>query len=127
MSKKLASAICCSVLVISCGICSLGYILGDSSHPWWLIVLAGGITCAIVSMANGVKEETDETKKSSKFIGTICASKNVSLASILQREVSENNTADIIVITEKCQERLIKEVVNELENCSVNSIIRVSE
>ena len=81
MSKKLASAICCSVLVISCGICSLGYILGDSSHPWWLIVLAGGITCAIVSMANGVKEETDETKKSSKFIGTICAS--ISMISVL--------------------------------------------
>lgn len=60
-------------------------------------------------------------------IGTICANKNISLASILQREVSENNTADIVVITEKCQEKLIKEVVNELDNCNVNSIIRVAE
>jgi len=60
-------------------------------------------------------------------IGTICASKNISLASILQREVSENNTADIIVITEKCQEKLIKEVVSELNNCTVNSLIRVAE
>ena len=60
-------------------------------------------------------------------IGTICANKNISLASILQREVSENNTADIIVITEKCQEKLIKEVVNELDNCTVNSLIRVAE
>ena len=60
-------------------------------------------------------------------IGTICANKNISLASILQREVSENNTADIIVITEKCQERLIKEVVNELDECTVNSLIRVAE
>ena len=60
-------------------------------------------------------------------IGTICANKNISLASILQREVSENNTADIIVITEKCKERLIKEVVNELDNCTVNSLIRVAE
>ncbi len=60
-------------------------------------------------------------------IGTICASKNISLASVLQRGVSENNTADIIVITEMCQERLIKEVVNELDNCTVNSLIRVAE
>ena len=60
-------------------------------------------------------------------IGTICANKNISLASILQREVSENNTADIIVITEKCQEKLIKEVVCELDNCTVNSLIRVAE
>ena len=60
-------------------------------------------------------------------IGTICANKNISLASILQREVSENNTADIIVITEKCKEKLIKEVVQELDNCTVNSLIRVAE
>ena len=60
-------------------------------------------------------------------IGTICANKKISLESILQREVSENNTADIIVITEKCQEKLIKEVVCELDNCTVNSLIRVAE
>ena len=60
-------------------------------------------------------------------IGTICANKNISLASILQRGVMDNNTADIIVITEKCQEKLIREVVNELDNCTVNSIIRVAE
>ncbi len=60
-------------------------------------------------------------------IGTICASKNISLASILQRGVSEDNTADIVVITERCQEKLIKEVVNELDNCIVNSLIRVAE
>ena len=60
-------------------------------------------------------------------IGTICANKNISLESILQRDVSENNTADIIVITEKCKEKLIKEVVQELDNCTVNSLIRVAE
>jgi len=60
-------------------------------------------------------------------IGTICANKNISLASILQREVSENNTADIVVITEKCQEKLIKEAVSELDNCTINSLIRVAE
>ena len=60
-------------------------------------------------------------------IGTICANKNISLASIMQKEVTKDNTADIVVITEKCQEKLIKEVVNELDNCTVNSLIRVAE
>ncbi len=59
-------------------------------------------------------------------IGTICANKNISLSSILQKGVSEDNTADITVITESCQEKLIKEVVNELSDCTVNSIIRVA-
>ena len=60
-------------------------------------------------------------------IGTICASKNISLSSILQKGVSSDNTADITVITEKAHERLIREVVNELKDCTVNSIIRVAD
>ena len=60
-------------------------------------------------------------------IGTICANKNISLSSILQKGVSTNNTADITVITEKCQEKLIREVVGELTDCKVNSLIRVAE
>ena len=60
-------------------------------------------------------------------IGATCASKNISLASILQKGISDNKTADIIVITEKCQEKLIKEVVAELDNCTVNSLIRVAD
>lgn len=60
-------------------------------------------------------------------IGTICASKNISLSSILQKGVSSDNTADITVITESTQERLIREVVEELKDCSVNSIIRVAD
>ena len=61
------------------------------------------------------------------MIGTICANKNISLSSILQKEVFENKTADITVITERCQEKLIKEVVDELKDCTVNSIIRVAD
>ncbi len=60
-------------------------------------------------------------------IGTICANKNISLSSIMQKEVSGDNNADIIVITESCQEKLIKEVVEELKDCTVNSLIRVAE
>ncbi len=61
------------------------------------------------------------------MIGTICANKNISLSSILQKGVSSDNTADITVITEKTQERLIREVVSELKDCTVNSIIRVAD
>ena len=60
-------------------------------------------------------------------IGTICANKNISLSSILQRGVSKDNTADITVITEKCQEKLIREAVAELTECRINSIIRVAD
>ena len=60
-------------------------------------------------------------------IGSICANKNISLSSILQKGVSENNTADITVITEKCLERSIKEVIAELDGCEVSSLIRVME
>ena len=60
-------------------------------------------------------------------IGTICANKNISLSSILQKGVSSDNTAEITVITEKCLEKSIREVVSELENCTLNSLIRVLE
>ena len=59
-------------------------------------------------------------------IGTICANKNVSVSSILQKGVSEDNTAEITVITETCLEKSIREVVSELDNCKVYSIIRVA-
>ena len=60
-------------------------------------------------------------------IGTICASKNISVSSILQKGVSKINTADIIVITESCQEKQINEFVKELDGCTINSLIRVME
>ena len=60
-------------------------------------------------------------------IGTICANKNISLSSILQKGVSSDNTADITVITERAQERFVREVVAELSDCTVNSIIRVAD
>ncbi len=60
-------------------------------------------------------------------IGAICASKNISLSTILQKGVKDNNTAEITVITEKCLERSIREFVSELTDCTVESIIRVAE
>ena len=60
-------------------------------------------------------------------IGKACADKNISLASILQKGVLDDNTAEITVITEKCLEKSIREVIAELEECEVASLIRVME
>ena len=60
-------------------------------------------------------------------IGNACANRNISLSTLLQKGLSENNTADIIVITEKCKETDIKNALAELENCKINSLIRVGE
>ncbi len=58
-------------------------------------------------------------------IGTICANKNISLSSIIQKGVSDNNTADITVITELCKEADIQSTISELIDCKINSLIRV--
>ena len=60
-------------------------------------------------------------------IGTICANKNISLSSIVQKGVNANNTAEITVITENCLEKSIREVISELTDCEVMSMIRVAE
>jgi len=59
-------------------------------------------------------------------IGTICAKKNISLSSIVQKGVKDDNTANIIVITELCREADIKQVIEELNECKINSLIRVA-
>lgn len=62
-------------------------------------------------------------------IGTICAENNISLASIVQRCVSDDNTADITVITELVKEKDMQNAVKAFEDDEfinkVNSLIRV--
>ena len=58
-------------------------------------------------------------------IGNVCANKNISLASILQKGVSNDNTAEITVITEICREKDIQDAIKELSDCKINSLIRV--
>ncbi len=58
-------------------------------------------------------------------IGTVCAENNVSLASIVSD--SDEVTARITVITDKCIEKNIKKVIAELNDCEVKSLIRVME
>ncbi len=64
-------------------------------------------------------------------IGEICGRHNISLASVLQKGIDEQNTADIVVITESCKEENIKSAISELEKnpniLKINNIIRVME
>ena len=60
-------------------------------------------------------------------IGTICAENNISLASIVQKCVSDDNTADITVITEIASESAMQNAIKLIENdgSKVSSLIRV--
>lgn len=62
-------------------------------------------------------------------IGKACEENNISLASIVQKEVLSGNAAIITVITEICKEKNMQNVINALNNdkaiTQVNSLIRV--
>ena len=58
-------------------------------------------------------------------IGNICAKMNISLSTILQKGVSDDNTAEITVVTEVCKEENIQKAIKELTECKINSLIRV--
>lgn len=62
-------------------------------------------------------------------IGKACEDNNISLASIVQKEVAGNNAARITVITELCKEKDMQKVIEIFNNDSaitkVNSLIRV--
>lgn len=58
--------------------------------------------------------------------GNLCAANNISLQSIVQKGVQDNNTAKVIVITELCKEDDIRKVIAGFNECTVNSLIRVA-
>lgn len=60
-------------------------------------------------------------------IGNVCAERHISLSTILQKGLSEDNTADITIITELCKEADIQSAIKELSECKIDSIIRVEE
>lgn len=64
-------------------------------------------------------------------LGKIFAQNEISVSSILQKGLREDNTANIIVITEHCLEKNLKNAIKMLESddCinKVNSLIRVME
>lgn len=64
-------------------------------------------------------------------IGSICAKNGLSLSSILQKGLCEDNTANITVITEVCEEKGLQKTIEDLkkDGCinKINSLIRVME
>lgn len=64
-------------------------------------------------------------------LGSIFAQNEISVSSILQKGLRADNTANIIVITERCLEKNLQNAIKMLENDScinkVNSLIRVME
>lgn len=62
-------------------------------------------------------------------IGKACEDNNISLASIMQKEVGENSSARITVITELCREKNMQKVLEIFKNdpavTQLNSLIRV--
>ena len=58
------------------------------------------------------------------------AEKKISIESILMKEVKENNIAEIVIVTDKCKEKLIKELKNDFDMHScvkeLASMIRIN-
>ncbi len=97
--------------------------------------------CKHGSVANvvDIKETTNKyylsVKVSNKTgvigkLGLVFAENGISLASLLQKGVSEDNTATIVIITELCREKDVLKAIEDLkkEGCinELNSMIRVA-
>lgn len=64
-------------------------------------------------------------------IGEIFAKNKLSIASVIQKGINKENTANIVVITEENKEKHVKKAIEDLNNCKnivkINSFIRVME
>lgn len=64
-------------------------------------------------------------------IGDICGRHNINLSSVLQKGVCKENSAQIVVITEKSKESNVQDAIEELNKndriVKINNIIRVME
>lgn len=64
-------------------------------------------------------------------IGEICGRRNISLASVLQKGIDKENTAEIVIITEESKESDVNCAIEDLKNNSsivkINNLIRVME
>lgn len=62
-------------------------------------------------------------------IGTICGKNNINISTIIQKGTKEDNTAEIVVITEKSKESDMQKALNELlkSECikNINNLLRV--
>lgn len=63
------------------------------------------------------------------IIGTICGKNNINISTIMQKGIDEDNTAEIVVITEKSKESDVKNALESLLKSDsinkINSLLRV--
>ena len=61
------------------------------------------------------------------ILGTVFGENNINILSLLQKGVKEDNTAQVIVITEEAAEFDIQNAINQLKahNIEINNLIRV--
>lgn len=63
-------------------------------------------------------------------ITKVFADKKINIETILMKEITENNTAELVIVTELCKEKLIKETAKELvkDSCvkQLASMIRIN-
>ncbi len=63
------------------------------------------------------------------YIGTICGKNNINISTIMQNGINEDNTAEIVVITEKSKESDIQNALKELSASesvkNINNLLRV--
>lgn len=64
-------------------------------------------------------------------LGNIFAENNINIQSLLQKGINEDNTAEVIVITELCKESNVQNAVSQMKTSSniakINNLIRVME
>lgn len=63
------------------------------------------------------------------LVGTICGKHNINMSTIMQKGINENNTAEIVVITEKSKESDVQDAMTELLETgkinNINNLLRV--
>ena len=85
--------------------------IGDTYNEYYLSINAGNNPGAI------------------GIIGTICGKNNINISTIMQNGINEDNTAEIVVITEKSKESDVQNALKELlkSECiiKINNLLRV--
>ena len=85
--------------------------IGDTYNEYYISITAGNHPGAI------------------GFIGTICGKNNINISTIMQKGINDDNTAEIVVITERSKESDVQNALKELLEAesinSINNLLRV--
>ena len=85
--------------------------IGDTYNEYYISITAGNHPGAI------------------GFIGTICGKNNINISTIMQKCINDDNTAEIVVITERSKESDVQNALKELLEAesinSINNLLRV--